>query len=584
MYPNQPQQQQQPYPTQPPSGFTSRGPSPPPLVHPVPVPASRTAVTAAAAAGGPVQSHHTGYAPAATPGYTPSPSFSPMPQAPTPQYHAAAHQNQYTAPYRAPSGPPSLQGYAPVQPPANPFFGGAQYAPVQPGTRPGSGQSTPGAAYGSAASLGGGGYQPSPFNPTTNAAGVPTYQPVSTPAPPASSQYGGASTAAYPPASQSQYNQGGYGSSPALFTQPQQQMQQVPFPQTSPFQQPQQQQSYQQQPQQQSPYQQPYQPQQQQQQQFQQQQSQQQQSQQPQPQVGQAFAQAFAPYVNDPAAQIGLQLGSKAMDAGQAYVNQNLGRFVNVPHLKFYFNVSNSYVLNKLRLVMFPFRQGHWHRMVRRPDGMDPNVQYQQQQMMMQQLQQQGQGVGVVPQITEFRPPREDLMSPDLYIPVMAFVTYVLLIGVEMGTRNKFHPSELGMTSSTAFFLVLAEVLLVKLGCYLFSVQTQAPMLDLLSYAGYKFVGIILTTLAALVLPAWGFWAALVYTSLATGFFSMRSMKYIVIPEAAVTTTTTHIPQRRRRLNFLLAVVGLQIFAAWLLVPWARAPDATIPAGEGLRR
>jgi hypothetical protein len=31
--------------------------------------------------------------------------------------------------------------------------------------------------------------------------------------------------------------------------------------------------------------------------------------------------------------------------------------------------------------------------------------------------------------------PAEDINSPDLYIPTMAFVTYVLLVGLFMGTK-----------------------------------------------------------------------------------------------------------------------------------------------------
>jgi hypothetical protein len=36
-----------------------------------------------------------------------------------------------------------------------------------------------------------------------------------------------------------------------------------------------------------------------------------------------------------------------------------------------------------------------------------------------------------------YKPPRDDVNSPDLYIPAMALVTYVLLTGIVAGTEHK---------------------------------------------------------------------------------------------------------------------------------------------------
>src|SRR5271170_4909071 len=65
-------------------------------------------------------------------------------------------------------------------------------------------------------------------------------------------------------------------------------------------------------------------------------------------------------------------------------------RYVNVSALKHYFNVSNAYVVNKLFLVLFPWRHKPWSRK---------------------------QSVGPNGQEGWFLPPREDLNSPDMYIP-----------------------------------------------------------------------------------------------------------------------------------------------------------------------
>ena len=66
------------------------------------------------------------------------------------------------------------------------------------------------------------------------------------------------------------------------------------------------------------------------------------------------------------------------------------GRFVNVSALKHYFNVSNSYVVTKLYIVLFPW----WHRPWSRQQRISNNG-----------------------QDGYYLPPRDDSNSPDMYIP-----------------------------------------------------------------------------------------------------------------------------------------------------------------------
>jgi len=117
---------------------------------------------------------------------------------------------------------------------------------------------------------------------------------------------------------------------------------------------------------------------------------------------------AYGGFMNDQTAQMGFQVGQTALKHGQEYVEQNVrktprvlfhlagansaqfNRYINVSALKHYFNVSNSYVVNKLFLVLFPWRHKPWFRK---------------------------QTIGPNGQEGWFLPPREDLNSPDMYIP-----------------------------------------------------------------------------------------------------------------------------------------------------------------------
>ena len=80
---------------------------------------------------------------------------------------------------------------------------------------------------------------------------------------------------------------------------------------------------------------------------------------------------------------------SRPADHISFQLNAQIGGLIPITHLKHHFNVSNSYVIRKLRLVVFPWRHKPWTRKMRRSET----------------------GSG------EFQPPRDDLNAPDLYIP-----------------------------------------------------------------------------------------------------------------------------------------------------------------------
>jgi hypothetical protein len=103
-------------------------------------------------------------------------------------------------------------------------------------------------------------------------------------------------------------------------------------------------------------------------------------------------ANPYASFLGDPTTQMGMQMGRTAMAAGSSYVEQNFGKYmsgVSTSALKHYFNVSNQYVIKKLYIVLVPWRHRPWARIP---------VQHSQQGHT-------------------YLAPREDINSPDMYIP-----------------------------------------------------------------------------------------------------------------------------------------------------------------------
>ncbi|MCJ1384923.1 hypothetical protein MMC17_008041 [Xylographa soralifera] len=271
---------------------------------------------------------------------------------------------------------------------------------------------------------------------------------------------------------------------------------------------------------------------------------------------GGQFPPAFGGFMNDQTAQMGFQLGKNAMTAGQDYMEQNLNRYVSISALKHYFNVTTSYVLRKLVLVLFPWRHKPWSRQQR------PSTTGSQDQSSYSYY---------------FLPPREDLNSPDMYIPVMAFVTYVLLSALLAGLRGSFHPEVMGTTFTYALFVVIFEILILKLGTYLLAITNESQLLDLIAYSGYKFVGVIVTLVVSEIVNlgqgtgGWASWTVFMYTFLANAFFLLRSLKYVLLPDSSTPTGSgmTHTvarSQRNRRTQFLfLYAYVVQFLFMWVL-------------------
>ena len=116
-----------------------------------------------------------------------------------------------------------------------------------------------------------------------------------------------------------------------------------------------------------------------------------------------------------------------------------------------------------------------------------------------------------------------------MYIPVMAFVSYILLSTLLAGMSGNFHPEVMGSTFGYALFVVIVEILILKLGTYLLSITNESQLLDLVAYSGYKFVGVIVTLVVAETINlgkgtgGWTGWTVFLYSFLANAFFLVRT-------------------------------------------------------------
>lgn len=150
--------------------------------------------------------------------------------------------------------------------------------------------------------------------------------------------------------------------------------------------------------------------------------------------------------------------------------------------------VNNNYVMSKLLLVVYPIPQKSWSR---RPID-DAAAVYDETVSKWLLL-----CLALCTQTSSYShkwaPPKFDINAPDLYIPLMAFITYVLLVGYVKGTNNAFTPETLIRTIWSCLLLQLVEAAVAKFGIHM--MQVSIPFLDLFAYTGYKYVGLCINTI-----------------------------------------------------------------------------------------
>eukprot|EP00931_Biecheleriopsis_adriatica_P090552 TRINITY_DN64517_c0_g1_i1.p1 TRINITY_DN64517_c0_g1~~TRINITY_DN64517_c0_g1_i1.p1 ORF type:complete len:315 (-),score=64.02 TRINITY_DN64517_c0_g1_i1:77-1021(-) len=92
-----------------------------------------------------------------------------------------------------------------------------------------------------------------------------------------------------------------------------------------------------------------------------------------------------------------------------------------------------------------------------------------------------------------------DIEEPDLYIPTMGFVTYVVLCGVVRGLQDTFTPEVISATISFAVVALVLETTIVKAALFM-SGAVNTPTADLVALLGYKFFYLSLHIALGLIL------------------------------------------------------------------------------------
>ncbi len=223
------------------------------------------------------------------------------------------------------------------------------------------------------------------------------------------------------------------------------------------------------------------------------------------------------PDLNDPVLGLGFALSRQYLGPGLEATAASKDKMSG--HLKAeYFNVTNSYCLAKLSLLLFPYRTAPWRVPVNRDEG-------------------------------------KPVLAPDLYLPLMALSTYVLVVGLAKESASSFTPEVIIEVFSFALVCHALQVLAMQLALYLTLPGSTLPWLDLVALTGYQYIGlaanmgagVLAVWLAGVLIGARIYYACLAWTAASTGFVLYKTLGRVVNPSP------------------LLPCVVLQVVSMWFM-------------------
>ncbi|MCP9262686.1 Protein YIF1A [Dirofilaria immitis] len=155
-------------------------------------------------------------------------------------------------------------------------------------------------------------------------------------------------------------------------------------------------------------------------------------------------------------------------------------------------------------------------------------------------------------------PPRSDVNAPDLYIPLMAYVTYILISGFVLGTQKRFTPEQLGIITTNALAYLIFENLIITITRYIMNISESLTFWHSLAYSGYKFVGMNVCLLVFVLGGKSFYYWVLAYVSCAV----LRTVKTFLMD---VQNAYNEYGGRKRKVYLMLFIAFTQPFLLWWL-------------------
>jgi len=206
------------------------------------------------------------------------------------------------------------------------------------------------------------------------------------------------------------------------------------------------------------------------------------------------------------------------------------------------FSVGHSFVMRKLLLLLCPFIQRKQGAPAAWAGG-DCTQQQQQSSVGPDGL-------------------KVDIEEADLYIPSMAYVTYVLLYGVHRGMLKEFNPQVLSDAFSFAMVMMILEVGAFYMAFYF--AGNPVPGLHLLANCGYKYLPCSLMVVSRIIVGDSNIYYLFFFYLAACAAWSIR--RFMLRLEPSQLRQQYGVPASALTTHIITAMAVTQVPICWILL------------------
>ncbi|MEN2496131.1 MAG: Protein yif1b [Marteilia pararefringens] len=197
--------------------------------------------------------------------------------------------------------------------------------------------------------------------------------------------------------------------------------------------------------------------------------------------------------------------------------------------LKMYLSIDNNYVFSKLFTLIYPFKNNLY-----------------------------------VTKKANRTIPKFDHNLPDLYIPTMSFITFLLLAAIIRGIKNQFSTEFFPRFILKNLMIFVGEYLILSYFLTLFQSILPFDYLDFLCLLGYRYFYLICCVIIKILFARFLSFICTTYFALTFGYFLVKSLKHMMFGEESLSKVISARTQMPLYVYFSILLMQPIIF--WLIL------------------
>ena len=117
-----------------------------------------------------------------------------------------------------------------------------------------------------------------------------------------------------------------------------------------------------------------------------------------------------------------------------------------------------------------------------------------------------------------------DIFGVDLYLPIMALITFTQVVGFYHGSQDMFDPEMLEYLIGKCLFIWISETVMIKL-FLMWQNVSLCPFMEIMCLWGYKFVTLSVCTILLVLGGRWAYYSSVLLLGASLSVFMIKTLK-----------------------------------------------------------